>query len=141
MTKKKYCSYWVHNGKYSKELEVLNSFLVPDAGEDSDPRVEAVRCVSNIVHEMYNNGGGNFNDMPDYLDDYIKGLRVPCRGMIKRIRGGVRDGIPRNWKTKPTVFDEMCDRVGDWLLESKDNSKKYYNPNRSPAQRWNNDNN
>ena len=114
---KKFGSYWAGNGKYQDDLDVLNQYLVPPSGKASTVEGEAIRSASNITHEMFNNGGGNFKDNPARLNEYIDGIKVACSGMVGRIRAGVRQGVPSDWEKNGTVFDEMCDRVMEWMLE------------------------
>jgi len=114
-------SYWAGEGKYSQEIESVFEPLVPNRGKADDPFVEAVRCVSNIVYEVYNNGGGNFFSRISYLDEYLAGIACAvgwetCMEIRKLFEGGDCEVVPPDWETNPTIFDDLVDKVLEWAL-------------------------
>ena len=70
-------SYWEDKGKYQKEYEKAYKMLVPDTGEADAGLPEALRAISRIGYEYYNNGMINFWDCTteydyDYDDEYYE---------------------------------------------------------------------
>ena len=64
-------SYWNDKGRFQNIYDKLWS-EVPDVGESEDRDVEAVRCMSNILRDVYNNGGCNLVGTIHVDDDYYK---------------------------------------------------------------------
>lgn len=71
-------TYWCDNGKYQKEYDEL-LVLVPASGMAGTTNGEALRCLSNIYYDAYNNGGGNFDiryPQWQYLKHWINSIGV-----------------------------------------------------------------
>lgn len=49
-------TYWNNNGKYQRINDSLWEILVPKTGECDTEQGEALRIVSNIYYDFYNNG-------------------------------------------------------------------------------------
>jgi 2'-5' RNA ligase len=63
-------AYWQGNGDHQKEYELLWEDLVPASGEASSPVGEALRQVSRIYYDLYNNGFGNGPFSTDGLERF-----------------------------------------------------------------------
>lgn len=53
--------YWHDQGKHQKIYRRLQEKLVPDEGEADTEAGEIIRVVGNVVYDVGNNGGCNFN--------------------------------------------------------------------------------
>lgn len=51
-------TYWNGNGEFQEEYNLLKK-LVPPTGRAHTADGEAIRSISNIYYDLYNNGGGN----------------------------------------------------------------------------------
>lgn len=92
-------SYWNGNGRYQNIYDLLYS-QVPFMGSAEDKHIEAIRCVSAIAYDIYNNGGcnlvgqqhheeddyyildlswGNYEDEFKFIEDYLKDEERPYR--------------------------------------------------------------
>ena len=51
-------TYWDNKGKHQEKSDILDK-LVPPSGKSDHMRVEAVRTLGNLYHDLYNNGWCN----------------------------------------------------------------------------------
>ncbi|MCH1461087.1 MAG: hypothetical protein L7U25_01875, partial [Candidatus Poseidonia sp.] len=63
-------TYWDNSGKYQEQYDKAWKQLIPATGEAEDGWPEALRAISRIGHDYYNNGFCNLWDAWDDLDDY-----------------------------------------------------------------------
>ena len=63
-------SYWDNDGKYQEQYNAAWKQLIPFQGEAEDGWPEALRAISRIGYDYYNNGFCNLWDAWDDLDDY-----------------------------------------------------------------------
>lgn len=68
-------TYWNDKGKYQKEMVELRDKLFPALGENETYHGEVLRCISNIYHDVYNNGGGNFSILLWQRNKIVKFLK------------------------------------------------------------------
>ena len=54
-------SYWNGNGRYQQVYDKLSE-QIPEIGESDKVHIEALRCITNIYYDVYNNGGCNLYD-------------------------------------------------------------------------------
>lgn len=54
-------SYWADNGRYQRVYDKLSA-MIPEYGESDKAHIEALRCITNIYYDVYNNGGCNLYD-------------------------------------------------------------------------------
>lgn len=76
-------TYWNGQGTYQAEHELLAKALVPLAGKASTGDGEALRALSRIYHDMYNNGGGNLLG-PDEDGEYTE-ISEDTRALIRKM--------------------------------------------------------
>lgn len=73
--------YWANLGKYQKQWGVLVDKLVPPSGKAPSIAGEALRAMSRLCHEAYNNGFGNDMTGPYFfLEDFFNTYEVECDG-------------------------------------------------------------
>lgn len=58
-------TYWEGNGELQAEYKVLFKRLVPATGNAPTEDGQALRAISRIYYDLYNNGGGNLVDFDD----------------------------------------------------------------------------
>ena len=63
-------NYWDETGKYQKEYQVAFDLLVPTHGEAEKGLPEALRAISRIGYDYYNNGFCNLWEAWDDIDEY-----------------------------------------------------------------------
>tara|TARA_S200002703_G_scaffold50790_1_gene44162 strand:- start:1021 stop:1461 length:441 start_codon:yes stop_codon:yes gene_type:complete len=69
-------SYWDNEGKYQQEYDAAWKTLIPSSGEAEDGLPEALRAISRIGYDYYNNGFCNLwqrweeFDGEDHYDEY-----------------------------------------------------------------------
>lgn len=105
-------TYWNDKGKYQKEMVELTNKLIPALGESETYHGEVLRCLANIYHDVYNNGGGNFSSLSYPRKKIVKFLRgnnhhVPdfLYGLYVCECGFYRD----DWN----YWDDICECVTD----------------------------
>jgi hypothetical protein len=65
-TEEKYLpTYWNNKGKYQKEYEDISRDFIPASGSCDLMAAELIRCLTDIYHDVYNNGA--FNLDTDYF--------------------------------------------------------------------------
>tara|TARA_R100000388_G_scaffold27727_1_gene21581 strand:- start:647 stop:1087 length:441 start_codon:yes stop_codon:yes gene_type:complete len=69
-------SYWDNNGKYQKMYNKAWKQLIPASGEAEDGWPEALRAISRIGYDYYNNGFCNLWQGWEDLDDYGEEVMV-----------------------------------------------------------------
>ncbi len=117
-------NYWEEKGKHQKQWDTAYDKLVPHSGGADTMIGEAIRCMSRLYYECYNNGNGNareengdgdyyavsvsrfYKKQLDFLDEY--GVPTPlCKGIKQIILNGQFDD-------RGGVYDQAI----DWLMES-----------------------
>ena len=100
-------SYWDQNGKYQEQYDKAWRQLIPAQGEAEDGWPEALRAISRIGYDYYNNGFCNlWREYEDY--DYRWEEEVVVREMDSYYEGLVdylRDHVP----------SDMYSELTDWL--------------------------
>ena len=69
-------TYWDNNGKYQEQYEKAWEKLIPASGEAKDGWPEALRPISRIGYDYYNNGFCNLWQGWEDLDDYGEEVMV-----------------------------------------------------------------
>ena len=68
-------SYWDQKGKYQQEYDAAWKSLIPASGEADDGLPEALRAISRVGYDYYNNGFCNlwreWEDVDDWGEDTI----------------------------------------------------------------------
>lgn len=62
--------YWNGKGKYQEWYDELWK-QVPAHGKAEKTHIDLVRCVSKLYYDHYNNGGGNWDVLSDYVWDNL----------------------------------------------------------------------
>jgi len=122
-------AYWDNNGKYQEQYEMAWEQLVPASGEAEDGWPEALRAISRIGYDYYNNGFGNlwqswddgdtvmdsyYEDMVDYLHHHI-----PYE-MHKELNAFLHDAKGYgNWSDKAGVIDRIIDYIIEQIIEEE----------------------
>ena len=69
-------TYWANEGKYQKMYNKAWEQLIPASGEAEDGWPEALRAISRIGYDYYNNGFCNLWQGWEDLDDYGEEVMV-----------------------------------------------------------------
>ena len=102
----KYTTYWDNNGKYQTEYELAWKQHIPMTGEAEDGLPEALRCISRIGYDYFNNGF--FNAHVHETDDYGESTgNVELDSYYQEMLDYLQNHIPYTmWKT-----------LDSWILE------------------------
>lgn len=96
-------SYWNDKGRYQNVYDKLSK-LIPECGMADTTHVEALRCITNIYYDVYNNGGGNLyerhihdaHDGGEYYEYYTYTLNDYYADMVVKVTCFI-DGEPVQW--------------------------------------------
>jgi len=127
-------TYWDNGGKYQEQYERAWEQLIPASGEAKDGLPEALRAISRIGYDYYNNGFGNlwqrweefdgedhydeyemgsyYKDMVDYLRKHIPG------DLHKKLKSFLHDAKGYgNWSNQAGVIDRIIDYIMEQIIE------------------------
>ena len=126
-------SYWDNEGKYQKMYNKAWEQLIPASGEAEDGWPEALRAISRIGYDYYNNGFCNlwqgWEDLDDYgeevmvykMDSYYEDMVYYLRGHVPReLHNELTDWLPTisyghiSWGGNG---DDVIDRIIDYIME------------------------
>lgn len=127
-------SYWEDKGKYQKEYEKAYKMLVPDTGEADAGLPEALRAISRIGYDYYNNGFANLWDCTteydyDYDDEYYEYEECEIDRFYENLIYEVNKEIPYDMSRELDDFiketeggresnkDVIIDRILDHIME------------------------
>ena len=123
--------YWNHKGKYQDAYNKMAYELMPSDGPAESVAGEAIRAISKIYYDCYNNGFiNNTSGAYNYLDHLmmrrqIPNLSEPLRNIQEYVnsdlcrRGSAIDELDEN-------MDQMVDAVIEWI---KNNPHTMAEPN------------
>jgi hypothetical protein len=122
-------SYWDHTGKYQQEYDAAWEALIPASGKAKDGYPEALRAISRIGYDYYNNGFGNLwqswddgdIEMDSYYEDLVDYLRseIP-RDMHKQLKEFLWDAKGYgNWSNQAGVIDRIINHIIEQMLEEE----------------------
>lgn len=129
-------AYWDNNGKYQEQYDKAWEQLIPASGEAKDGWPEALRAISRIGYDYYNNGFGNlwrcFEDydgddhydeyvMDSYYEDLVDYLRseIPL-DMHKELKSFLLDAKGYgNWSNKAGVIDRIIDYIMEQIIDDE----------------------
>jgi hypothetical protein len=122
-------SYWDHTGKYQQEYDAAWEALIPASGKAKDGCPEALRAISRIGYDYYNNGFGNLwqswddgdIEMDSYYEDLVDYLRseIP-RDMHKQLKEFLWDAKGYgNWSNQAGVIDRIINHIIEQMLEEE----------------------
>ena len=128
-------TYWDNEGKYQEQYTKAWDKLIPASGEAEDGLPEALRAISRIGYDYYNNGFCNlwqgWEDIDDYGDevmvynmdscyedmvDYLR-YRIPLP-MHKELEAFLLDAQGYgNWSDQAGIIDRIIDHIMEGIIE------------------------
>ena len=122
-------AYWDNNGKYQEQYDKAWEQLIPAQGEAKDGWPEALRAISRIGYDYYNNGFANlwhtWDDgdtvMDSYYEDMVDYLRseIP-RDMHKELKLFLLDAKGYgNWSNKAGIIDRIIDYIMEQIIDDE----------------------
>ena len=128
-------TYWDHNGKYQKQYERAWEQLVPASGEAPSGWPEALRSISRIGYDYYNNGfcnlwradeeydsDGCYYDvyrMDSFYKDMVEYLayEIP-RELHKELQEFLLDAQGYgNWSDSADIIDRIIDHIMEGIIK------------------------
>jgi hypothetical protein len=123
----KYTTYWDNNGKYQTEYELAWKQHIPMSGEAEDGLPEALRCISRIGYDYFNNGFCNlwqtWEDGDTVMDSYYEGMvqylqsHIPY-DMHKELVEFLHDAKGYgNWSDKSGVIEDVTSCIIEQMIQ------------------------
>lgn len=125
-------SYWDHDGKYQAQYQKAWDQLIPAQGEAEDGLPEALRAISRIGYDYYNNGFCNLWNRWDDVDEYGYDI-TECKmdshyeDLVDYLYGHIPRELHReftkwlstteNGCTWGRGGDDVIDRIIDYIIE------------------------
>lgn len=130
-------TYWDKEGKYQAQYDLAWKQLIPASGEADDGLPEALRAISRIGYDYYNNGFCNlwqtweecdgdecyteytmdsyYEDLVDYLRHQISSLKLynDFRSWLRTTKGYC------NWSDGSDVIDRIIDDIMEQIIEQE----------------------
>lgn len=130
--------YWHNQGKHQKIYNRLQEKLVPGEGSADTEAGEIIRVVGNVVYDVGNNGGCNFDggrkDDLEAFTIYLKGLRFDQADELHEQLAGLAQTIPDrhcdtcdcmdDFKQYPPLDMRLFDSAIDLLVIEADKLNK-----------------
>ena len=120
-------SYWDSEGKYQEQYNAAWKALIPTSGEAKDGWPEALRAISRIGYDYYNNGFCNlwqtWDDGDTVMDSYYESLVDYIRGhipsdMYNELNEFLHDAKGYgNWSNQAGVIDRIIDHIMEGIME------------------------
>ena len=122
-------SYWDHEGKYQAEYDAAWEALIPASGEAEDGLPDALRAISRVGYDYYNNGfcnlwrdwddddGWGGRTMDSYYEELVDYLAYHVPTKLYR---EFKDWLPTinygsiSWGSNG---DDVIDRIIDHIME------------------------
>ena len=130
-------AYWDNNGKYQEQYDRAWKQLIPASGEAKDGLPEALRAISRIGYDYYNNGfcnlwradeeydsDGSYYDvyrMDSYYRDMVEYLayEIP-RDLHKELQEFLLDAQGYgNWSNQADILDRIIDNIMERIIEDE----------------------
>ena len=126
-------SYWDNEGKYQAQYDKAWKKLIPASGDAEDGLPEALRAISRIGYDYYNNGFCNlwreWEDVDDWGEDTItRTMDSYYEGLVDYLRDHVPSDLYRelvDWL--PTIYyggiawgangDDVIDRIINHIMQ------------------------
>ena len=120
-------TYWDNEGKYQEQYSKACEKLIPFHGEAEDGLPEALRSISRIGYDYYNNGFCNLwrswddgdTTMDSYYEDMVDYLRghIPS-DMCKQLNEFLHDAKGYgNWSNQAGIIDRIIDHIIEGIME------------------------
>ena len=128
-------AYWDHNGKYQEQYDRAWKQLIPASGEAKDGLPEALRAISRIGYDYYNNGfcnlwrsseaydsDGCYYDeysMDSYYEELVDYLRYEIpRDLHKQLEEFLLDAQGYgNWSDSAVIIDRIIDYIMEGIIK------------------------
>jgi len=127
-------AYWDNNGKYQEQYTKAWEQLIPASGEADAGWPEALRAISRIGYDYYNNGFCNLwqrweefdgedhydeYEMDSYYEDMVDYLRHHIPGDLhKGLTSFLHDAKGYgNWSNQAGVIDRIIDHIMEGIME------------------------
>ena len=120
-------SYWDNEGKYQEQYNAAWKALIPIEGEAKDGWPEALRAISRIGYDYYNNGFCNLwqewddgdTTMDSYYEKMVDYLRyqIPLpmhKELIEFLHDAKGYG---NWSNRAEVIDRIIDHIIEGIIK------------------------
>ena len=118
-------TYWDNEGKYQEQYDKAWKQLIPASGEAKNGWPEALRAISRIGYDYYNNGFCNlwrtWDDGDKTMDSYYEDMVYYLRGHVPReLHNELTGWLPTvsygdiSWGENG---DEVIDRIIDHIME------------------------
>jgi hypothetical protein len=123
----KYTTYWDNNGKYQTEYELAWKQHIPMSGEAKDGLPEALRCISRIGYDYFNNGfcnlwqswEGGDTVMDSYYESMVEYLQshIPYN-MHRELIGFLNDAKGYgNWSDRCSVIEDVTSCIIEQMIQ------------------------
>ena len=128
-------AYWDREGKYQEQYDAAWKQLIPFEGEADDGLPEALRAISRIGYDYYNNGFCNlWQSSEEYdsdgsyydvyrMDSYYRGMveylayEIP-RGLHKQLQEFLLDAQGYgNWSDSAVIIDRIIDHIMEGIIK------------------------
>lgn len=128
-------AYWDKKGKYQEQYDAAWEQLIPFQGEAEYGLPEALRAISRIGYDYYNNGFCNLwqsreeydedgcyyeeYEMDSYYEEFVDYLayEVP-RDLHKQLKDFLRDARGYcNWSDQADVIDRIIDHIMEGIIK------------------------
>jgi len=126
-------TYWDREGKYQEQYDAAWKQLIPASGEAKDGLPEALRAISRIGYDYYNNGFCNlwhswddgdgeydtkmdpyYEDLVEYLEDNLP------RDLYKELKAFLLDAKGYgNWSNQAGVIDRIIDYIMEGIIKDE----------------------
>ena len=128
-------AYWDREGKYQEQYDAAWKQLIPFDGEADDGLPEALRAISRIGYDYYNNGfcnlwqsseaydsDGCYYDeysMDSYYEDMVSYLRYEIpRDLHKQLKEFLLDAQGYcNWSDNADIIDRIIDHIMEGIIK------------------------
>jgi hypothetical protein len=128
--------YWDNEGKYQGQYDRAWKQLIPASGEAKDGLPEALRAISRIGYDYYNNGFANLwrtheeydgydhydvHTMDSYYEELVDylGANLPF-DLFQDLKWFLQDAKGYgNWSDKADIIDRIIDHIMEGIMEDE----------------------
>lgn len=128
-------TYWDNEGKYQEQYNAAWKALIPMSGAADNGWPEALRCISRIGYDYYNNGFCNlwegWEEVDEYGEEYMEYKinsfyedmiyylehHIP-RPMHKELTSFIQDAQGYgNWSDQAGIIDRIIDHIMEGIIK------------------------
>jgi len=129
-------TYWDNEGKYQEQYDRAWKQLIPLHGEAEDGLPEALRAISRIGYDYYNNGFANLwrhfeeYDGDEHYDDYV--MDSYYEELVDYLKRHIPSDLSQdlhwfiqdaqgygNWSNQAGVIDRIIDYIMEQIIEDE----------------------